>query len=136
MLFEIIFYFFKYTLPVWFCGIAFFLGGGLPPLIYDARWEAYEQAQIEKNTHTVTIYWDETKNDSTTVDIRSDLEWTISGCNITLPLKDGYEFAGLYTSSYGGTQFVNSAGYVTRTIHDDIELYACWRRKEVISNES
>lgn len=128
--FKILFYFFKYTLPLWLCAVAFILGGSLPGLIYNASWNAYLEKQIEQNTHTVTIYWDETKNDLTTTDVRSDIEWTIDSCGITIPKKDGYGFVGLYTSPYGGTQFVNAAGYVIKTINSDMELYACWSKKE------
>lgn len=44
--------------------------------------------------------------------------------------REGHVFKGLYTSPYGGTQFVNAAGYSVRTVTMDIELYALWQEVE------
>lgn len=41
--------------------------------------------------------------------------------------KDGFAFLGLFSSPFGGTQFVNGAGYSLRRVTMDLDLYALWQ---------
>ena len=40
--------------------------------------------------------------------------------------KAGFKFLGLFNTPYGGTQFVNGAGYSLRDVTMDLVLYAVW----------
>ena len=101
-------------------------------------------------THTITIYWDENMTDYSTISVREDKNWTISGAygydslyttsnpersetGLTYALnghipegKTAEDFAGLWTSAYGGTQYLNSAGYSLHNVKQDIALFAVW----------
>ena len=119
-------------------------------------FEKWEAEQISSHTHTLTIHWDEAGTQTTYLNIRDDIEWNISGYGYDFGLyyssftsyadinfygetpeihmpsqaqREGYKFMGLYTSPYGGTQFVNAAGYSVRTVTMDIDLYALWEEK-------
>ncbi len=153
-IFKAIGYLLYYILPIIFCVVAFFLGGIVGNAAFDgfSKWEA-EQKSL--HTHTLTIYWDETGTQTTYLNVRDDLEWNISGYGgdyglyysnftsyadidfygeapaVLMPSqsqREGYKFMGLYTSPYGGTQFVNAAGYSVREVTMDIVLYALWQR--------
>lgn len=52
---------------------------------------------------------------------------TASENKILIPKKDGYDFAGYYTS--GGTQIIDANGYITGTYTTDTEIFACWEDK-------
>lgn len=49
--------------------------------------------------------------------------------SISIPTKTGYTFKGYYTSTSGGTQYVNSSGTGTRTVTSTMTLYAQWTAK-------
>lgn len=52
---------------------------------------------------------------------------TASENKILIPKKDGYDFAGYYTS--GGTQIIDANGYITGTYTTDTEIFARWEDK-------
>lgn len=52
---------------------------------------------------------------------------TASENKILIPKKDGYDFAGYYTS--GGTQIIDANGYITGTYTTDTEIFAHWEDK-------
>lgn len=52
---------------------------------------------------------------------------TASENKILIPKKDGYDFAGYYTS--GGTQIIDENGYITGTYTTDTEIFARWEDK-------
>ncbi len=41
--------------------------------------------------------------------------------------KEGWKFLGLFNTPFGGTQFVNGAGYSLRDVTTDMVLYAVWQ---------
>ena len=105
-------------------------------------WSEQREATYE---HMVVIYWDEDLQYSDEIVVREDLNWSIRGSygNYSLYSVSNYEpsfateyvptppegytaFAGLWTSPYGGTQVVNSAGYPMMSIEQDMILYAVW----------
>ncbi len=114
----------------------------------DGKYKKYVEKTKLKNTCEVTIYWDEDGVRSDTIEVRKDLNWGINGdyegsysyglyyveTNPSSPLwgvedkmpKGKTKFAGLWTSAYGGTQVVNSAGYSLMQITEDCALYAVW----------
>ncbi len=122
------------------------VGTGWTANKYDDWADQVKQAY----THTVTIYWDENMTDYSTISVREDNNWTISGSygygslytvsnpergetGLSYALighipegKTAEDFAGLWTSAYGGTQYVNSAGYSLYTVKDDMALFALW----------
>lgn len=51
--------------------------------------------------------------------------------SITTPTRTGYNFKGYYTSTSGGTQYVNSSGTGTTTVSKTMTLYAQWEAKEI-----
>lgn len=53
---------------------------------------------------------------------------TASENKILIPKKDGYDFAGYYTS--GGTQIIDANGYITGTYTTDTEIFARWEDKQ------
>ncbi len=153
LIFKGIGYFLKYTLPLWFCVIGFFLGAISSGFAFGNKYSEWELEQRALHTHNVTIHWDE-GSDITYLEVRDDLNWNICGYadrgtiglyytkyqnwyyqasipQIEMPeqsKKVGYNFMGLYTSPLGGTQFVNAAGYSVRTVDVDIDLYAIWQK--------
>ena len=104
----------------------------------------------EAYTHTVTIYWNEDMTDFSTIDVRQDQNWTITGSNgyrdlytVSNPTnattelsyalrghipagKTEEDFAGLFLSPYGGTPYLNAAGYSLYNVKSDMVLYANW----------
>ena len=52
---------------------------------------------------------------------------TASENKILIPKKDGYDFAGYYTS--GGTQIIDANGYITGTYTTDTEIFVRWKDK-------
>ncbi len=105
---------------------------------------------IDAYTHTVTIYWNEDMTDFSTIDVRQDQNWTITGSNgyralytvsnpenATMELsyalsghipegKTVENFAGLFTTPWGGTPYLNAAGYSLINVKSDMVLYANW----------
>lgn len=114
------------------------------------KYENWSDQVKEAYTHTVTIYWDENMTDYTTISVRQDINWTISGTygydslytttnpergdtglsymlNGHIPEgKTAEDFDGLWTSAYGGTQYLNSAGYSLYNVKNDMALFAVW----------
>lgn len=57
-------------------------------------------------------------------------EWDINRGLYELPeeaKRAGLKFLGLFNTPYGGTQFVNGAGYSLRDVTMDLVLYAVWQ---------
>lgn len=52
---------------------------------------------------------------------------TASENKILIPKKDGYDFAGYYTS--GGTKIIDANGYITGTYTTDTEIFSRWEDK-------
>lgn len=146
-------YLLYFTLPIIFCVVGFFVGEAVANAAFGKRYYGWEAEQKEKHSHLITIHWDETGSRTTEITVRDDINWTISGskndyglyytyftghANLTtqkdnsaviMPqesIRAGYKFMGLYTSPFGGTQFVNAAGYSIRTVTMDLDLYALW----------
>ncbi len=116
----------------------------------EGKYDDWADQVKQAYTHTVTIYWDENMTDYSTISVREDMNWTISGSygydslySISNPENNQSElsyalngkvptgktvddFAGLWTSAYGGTQYLNSAGYSLYNIKNDITLFAVW----------
>ncbi len=114
------------------------------------KYENWSDQVKEAYTHTVTIYWDETMTDYTTISVREDINWTISGSYgygdlyttsnpeygdtglsymLSTHIPEGKtiaDFDGLWTSAYGGTQYLNSAGYSLYNVKNDMALFAVW----------
>ena len=115
-------------------------------------YDDWADQKIAEYTHEVTIYWDENMTSYTIIEVREDMNWTISGTygytssvysmsnptsrddtgisymlNGRVPEgKTIEDFAGLWNTAYGGTQYVNSAGYSLYTIKGDMALFALW----------
>lgn len=147
-------YLLKYTFPLLLCvilGLGAFVGSGVVfGKKVSNKWDNYVSNNMQ---HTVTIYWDESRSDFTTVAVREDLEWNlvdgvaqeytkagfryndrIMGAQMSdyhnapsQMRREGYKFLGLFDTPFGGEQYVNAAGYALRTITRDIELYANWQ---------
>lgn len=116
------------------------------------KYDEWVEQQAAHYSHTVTIYWDEEMTEYSTITVREDMNWTITGycgpwdsvysvsnpssydtglsymLNGKIPEgKTIQDFAGLWTSAYGGTQYLNSAGYSLYTIKQDTVLFALWK---------
>ena len=116
----------------------------------DGKHDRWADPIIDAYTHTVTIYWNEDMTDFSTIDVRQDQNWTITGSNgyralytvsnpenATMELsyalnghvpegKTKEDFDGLWLNPTGGTQYLNSAGYSLYSVKSDMVLYALW----------
>ena len=137
-----------YTLPVILVFVGFFWGGSLGSETGAAKYNDFEEEQIEKLTHDVTIY--RADGSFYTVEVREDKFWDVNGgrgvestpyefdleygdgdpnpdCLETADLVvSGYRFVGLFTSEDGGTCFANGSGCGIRDITSDMKLYAIY----------
>lgn len=136
-----------YVIYLGFCG-----GSALGTSWTEDKYDQWEDQKISEYTHKVTIYWNEDMTRYSTIYVREDMNWTIEGSYgyndsvygasnptskedtglsymLNGKMPDGKtieDFAGLWTSAYGGTQYLNSAGYSLYTIKEDIALFAIW----------
>lgn len=116
----------------------------------EGKYTKWSNQVKQAYTHTITIYWNENMTDYSTISVREDTNWTISGAygydslystsnpapsemNLTYALsghipegKTVEDFAGLWTSAYGGSQYLNSAGYSLYNVKNDVTLFAIW----------
>ena len=130
--------------------LGFAWGGAVGSSWSDGKYDRWADPIKEAYTHTVTIYWNEDMTDFSTIEVRQDQNWTITGSNgysalytvhnpenATTELsytlrnhipagKTEEDFAGLWTSAYGGSQYLNSAGYSLYNVKSDMVLYAVW----------
>ena len=136
-----------YVIYLGFCG-----GSAVGTGWTEDKYDDWKDQKISEYTHQVTIYWDEDMTRVSTIYVREDMNWTIAGSygyedtlyGTSTPTtseetelaymlngktpegKTIQDFAGLWTSAYGGTQYLNSAGYSLYTIKEDITLFAVW----------
>ena len=118
----------------------------------EGKYDDWADQVKQAYTHKITIYWDweGDTTDCSTIYVREDMNWTISGSygydnlystsnpersetglsyalsNRVPAGKTVEDFDGLWTSAYGGTQYLNSAGYSLYNVKSDITLYAVW----------
>ena len=152
-LFKLIFYFFKYTLPVIFIFIAISLAQTVNNKFENKRIEWFEY-KCNEITHVVTIYWDNMDSSKiTTIEVKEDDDYSINGKlhssyyslfdvgeytykdseRILLPsiaYKEGYTLIGFYNNPYGGVMYISPSGYGLKTIEEDMNLYALYKEIE------
>lgn len=92
-------------------------------LILEAVWSS--------NTYTITLNMN--GGSGGTSSITSVYGTSLTPTSVSVPNRTGYNFAGYYTASSGGTQRINSSGtYValtSTTYTSNATLYARWTRK-------
>ena len=135
----------------------FFVGGSCGTSCAGNRYEDWRKEQIQKYTHQIEVYWDETGSVTSTITVREDLNWNINGSGncydvyneddsgrdtLSTPVlpeqanKTGKTFLGLFASpSASSTKVVNANGYSIYSVKqllniygkDTIVLYAVWQ---------
>lgn len=73
-----LFYFFKYTLPVWFVVFAFIIGSCTGNSCHEDEYRDWNEEKMRENSYTIKIHWQNGKQD-TSITVRKDLPFTVAG---------------------------------------------------------
>ena len=141
----------KYTLPIILVFWAISGGQSAADNATDSGFFFGIEELKEDYEVDVTIHWDNGESDSV-ITIRRDRHWTIpydtysvkgqndlftndtsydtSLSQVSIPVKEGYRFLGLFASPGGGSMIVSPGGYGLVDLKNDMDLYAMWEAVE------
>ena len=118
-----LFYFFKYTLPIWLVLLAIILAGTIGSNKIGTAREGGDWAYEKRDelTHSVTVCWDTASNKTTAFEVREDRVATIEGGGMSL---SNYPYSDEHTIYANESAFFNTdwhvSGYcVVRPVKED-----------------